>query len=87
MLPGVNTQQRHIGARNRVLVGARNQAKGATRLVLDQPRPAAALDAGQRRVQLRAEGVEGAKVGVDCFLSGVYGLARWGLWFGRRNAP
>jgi hypothetical protein len=75
VLPGVDAQQRNVGPGDRVLVGARHQAQGARRLVLDQPRPAAALDAGEGRVGLLAEGVEGAKVGVDRFLLGGGGVS------------
>jgi hypothetical protein len=73
VLPGVDAEQRSVGAADGVLVRARDDAEGAALLVLDQPRPAAALNACQRRVQLLAEGVEGAEVAVD------RALLRWGI--------
>ena len=91
VLPGVDAKQRHVRPRDGVLVGARHQAQGARRLVLDQPRPAAALDARERRVGLLAEGVEGAKIRVDGFLLGGSGrrLAGfvWGVGVLGRDVP
>lgn len=68
MLPRVDAHQGHQRAGDGVLVGARDDAEGAALLVLDQPRPAGALDAGQGGGDLLAEGLEGAEVLLDRFL-------------------
>ena len=65
VFPGIDTQQRHIVASNGILVGTRDDLQGASRLVLGQPGPAGALDAGQGRVDLGLEGVEAAEVALD----------------------
>jgi len=65
VLPRVDTQERSKVTGDGVLVRAGDNAEGAGGLVLDEPGPAAALDAGEGGVDLLAEGVEGAKVLVD----------------------
>ena len=72
VLPGVDAQQGDQVAGDGVLVGAGDQAQGAGLLVLGDPGPAAALDAGEGGVCLLHEGGEGAEVAVDRFL-----WARW----------
>lgn len=46
MLPGINTQEGYVGTRDGVLVSSSDDLESASRLVLDEPGPAAALDAG-----------------------------------------
>lgn len=65
MLPGVNAHQGNEVAGDGVLVGASDNAEGARGLVLDEPGPAGALDAGEGSVGLLLEVVEGAEVLVD----------------------
>lgn len=65
MLPGVDAQQGLEVARDGVLVRAGDEAERARGLVLDEPGPAGALDAGEGRVGLLLEGVERAEVFVD----------------------
>jgi hypothetical protein len=69
VLPGVDAEEGLEVAGDGVLVGARDEAQGAGRLVLDEPGPTGALDAGEGRVGLLLEGVEGAEVLVDGSLS------------------
>jgi hypothetical protein len=73
VLPGVDTQQGLEVAGDGVLVGAGDEAEGARGLVLDDPGPAAALDAGEGGVGLLAEVVEGAKVLGNGGLRGISG--------------
>lgn len=65
MLPGVDAHERHVVARDGVLVGAGDDLEGARGFVLDEPGPAAALDAGEGCVDLALEGLEGSEVTVD----------------------
>lgn len=65
VLPGVDAEQGLEVSGDGVLVGAGDEAEGARGLVLDQPGPAGALDAGEGGVGLLLEVVEGAKVLVD----------------------
>jgi hypothetical protein len=65
VLPGVDSQKRLQVAGDGVLVGASDEAEVSGRLVLDEPGPARALDAGEGSVGLLLEVVEGAKVLLD----------------------
>lgn len=65
VLPGVNAHQRLDVAGDWVPVGACDDAESARGLVLDEPGPAGALDAGEQGVGLLLEVVKGAKVFVD----------------------
>lgn len=65
VLPRVNAHQRLQVARHGVLVRAGDETEGAGCLVLDEPGPAGALDAGEGGVGLLLEVVEGAEVFVD----------------------
>lgn len=65
VLPRIDAQQRHPGAAHGVLVGARDDAEVAVRLVLGEPGPPAALDPGEGGVDMLAEGVDRAEVLVD----------------------
>lgn len=65
MLPGVDSQKRLQVAGDGVLVGASDEAEVSGRLVLDEPGPAGALDAGEGGVGLLLEVVEGGKVLLD----------------------
>lgn len=65
MLPGIDAQQRRVLAHNRVLVSIGPDLKQAGLVVLDEPRPPTALDAGERGVELGLEGGEVAVRGVD----------------------
>ena len=82
MLPGIDAQQGDQGAADGVLVGPGDETEGAALLILHQPRPAAALDAGKSSVCLLAEGLERAEVGVNRFLSTASRVSKrigWGL--------
>lgn len=68
MLPGVDAQQGDQVAGDGVLVRAGDEAEGARLLVLGDPGPAAALDAGEGGVGLLDEGGVGAEVTLDGFL-------------------
>lgn len=68
VLPGVDAQQGDQVAGDGVLVRAGDEAQRARLLVLDDPGPAAALDAGEGGVGLLDEGGVGAEVAVDGFL-------------------
>jgi hypothetical protein len=68
MLPHINTQQRHELAYNRVLDGICADQALAGLVVLGEPGPAAALDTGQRGVELGLEGGEVFVGGFDCCL-------------------
>lgn len=68
VLPGVDAQQGDQVAGDWVLVRAGDQAQGASLLVLGDPGPAAALDAGEGGVGLLDEGGVGAEVALDGFL-------------------
>jgi hypothetical protein len=75
MLPRINSQNRPELSHYRVLVRIRPNLDTSRLSVLDQPRPATALDARERRVELLLECVEAAVAVVD-------GLAQrtcWGL--------
>jgi hypothetical protein len=65
VLPGVDAEEGLKVAGDGVLVQAGDDTEGARGLVLDQPGPAGALDAGEGGVGLLLEGLEGAKVLVD----------------------
>lgn len=65
VLPGVDSQKRLQVAGDGVLVGASDEAEVSGRLVLDEPGPAGALDAGEGGVGLLLEVVEGGKVLLD----------------------
>lgn len=69
VLPSINAHQRLQVAANGVLVRAGDETEGAGGLVLDQPGPAGALDAGKSGVGLLLEVVEGAEVLLDGSLS------------------
>lgn len=84
VLPGVDTQQGDLVAGDGVLVGLGDDLQGAGLLVLDEPGPAAALDAGERGVDLGLQGAEGAEVLVDGGLELALGLAAAAL-AGRRQ--
>lgn len=71
VLPGVDAEQGLEVAGDGVLVGAGDEAEGARRLVLDEPGPAGALDAGESGVGLLLEVAKGTKVLVDGGLRGV----------------
>lgn len=68
VLPGVDAQQGDQVAGDGVLVRAGDQAQGARLLVLGDPGPAAALNAGEGGVGLLDEGRVGAEVALDGFL-------------------
>ena len=68
MLPGVDAEQRGEVADDGVLVRAGDDLQLAGGLVLGQPGPAAALDAGEGGVGLLDEGGVGAEVAVNSFL-------------------
>lgn len=65
MLPGIDTQQGNVLPHDRVLVRVGPDADLARLLVLDEPRPPAALDAGQGGVELLLELVVAAVDVVD----------------------
>ena len=65
VLPGVNAHQGLEVAGDGVLIGTGDDAESARGLVLDEPGPAGALDAGEHGVGLLLEVVKGAKVFVD----------------------
>ncbi len=65
MLPGINTEKGLELANDGVLVGVGADADLAGLLVLDQPGPAAALNTGQRGVELVLELIETTVGGVD----------------------
>ena len=67
MLPRINAQQRPELSHHRILVRVRLDPNRTGLRVLDQPRPAGALDAGQSGVELLLHGVEAAVGGVDGF--------------------
>lgn len=70
MLPSVDAQQRRELAHDGILVGVGADEDLSRLGVLDEPRPAAALDAGEGGVELVSEGGEGAVRGLDCGLWG-----------------
>ena len=87
MLPRINAQQRPELSHNRVLVRVGLDADGAGLGVLDQPRPAGALDAGEGGVHFGLEVVERAEVLVDALAQGAgWRLAAAG-GFGREVLP
>lgn len=65
MLPGINTEKGLVLANDGVLVRVGANADLARLLVLDQPGPAAALNTGQRGVELVLELIEATVGGVD----------------------
>jgi hypothetical protein len=65
VLPGVDAEEGLVVAGDGVLVGAGDETEGARGLVLDEPGPAGALDAGEGGVGLLLEVLEGAEVLVD----------------------
>lgn len=65
MLPSVDTHQRHVVTGYGILVGSGDNLESSGCLVLDEPGPPAALDAGQSRVDLALQGREGPEVAVD----------------------
>jgi len=65
VLPGVNTQNRTELTDDGVLVGIRPDLDSSSLRVLDQPRPAAALDTRKRSVELLLEGIKAAVAVVD----------------------
>lgn len=66
MLPRIDAQEGDKVASDGVLVGAGDERQLAIlRLVLGQPRPTGALDAGQRGVHLLDEGLERTELGRD----------------------
>ena len=67
MLPRINAQQRPELSHHRILIRVRLDPNSTGLRVLDQPRPAGALDAGQSGVELLLHGVEAAVGGVDGF--------------------
>lgn len=69
MLPSINPQQRLVLSYDRVLVRICADLDLSRLGVLDEPGPAAALDAGERGVEFGLEGGEGAVGGFDgCLL-------------------
>lgn len=72
MLPSINTQQRRVLSYNGVLVRIGADLDLAGLVVLNQPGPAAALDAGERGVKFGLEVGEGAVGGFDCCLFGFF---------------
>jgi len=68
VLPGINAQQRRELPDDRILVRVCADQHLARFVVFDEPGPAAALDAGQRGVELGFEGREVFVGGLDCCL-------------------
>lgn len=73
MLPGVNTQNGTELPDYRILVCVRLDLHAPCLRVLDEPGPAAALDASQGRIEPFLEGVEAAVAVVDGFGEGTRG--------------
>lgn len=65
VLPGVNSQKRLQVAGDGVLVGTSDETEVSGRLVLDEPGPARALNAGEGGVGLLLEVLKGTKVLLD----------------------
>lgn len=65
VFPSINAHKRNIVTDNRVLIHSSDDLKCAGGLVLDQPRPAAALDAGEGRVDLFLHVLKRTKVPLD----------------------
>lgn len=65
VLPGVDAEEGLVVAGDGVLVGAGDDGEVARGLVLDEPGPAGALDAGEGGVGLLLEVFKGAKVLLD----------------------
>ena len=65
VLPGVDAEEGLVVAGDGVLVGAGDDGEVARGLVLDEPGPAGALDAGEGGVGLLLEVFEGAEVLLD----------------------
>lgn len=72
VLPGVNAHEWLQVASDGVLVGTGDDAESARSLILDEPGPARALNAGEGSVGLLLEVVEGAEVLVNGSLTGFY---------------
>jgi hypothetical protein len=68
MLPSIDAQQRCVLSYDRVLVGIRADLDLAGFVVLNEPGPTAALDAGECSVEFGLEVGEGAVGGFDCCL-------------------
>lgn len=65
MFPRIDTQQRHMFPRHRVLVRQRHNLQLSRLLVLHEPAPSTPLDPRQRRIDDLLERVVGAPRGVD----------------------
>lgn len=87
MLPRVNAENGAELANDRVLVRVRLDADGVRLDVLDQPCPAAALDAGKGSVELLLEGIEAAVAGVDGLGEGARRRLAAALRLGRQVFP
>lgn len=65
MFPGIDTHERYVVAGYGVLVGSGDDLESTGRLVLDEPGPATALDAGQGSIDLTLQSLKGAEIAID----------------------
>lgn len=65
MLPGINSQQRHILPRHRVLIWQRHNLQLLRLLILHEPAPPAPLDASKRCIHHLLERIIVAPGGID----------------------
>lgn len=65
MLPGINSQQRHILPRHRVLIRQRNNLQLPRLLILHEPAPPTPLDTGKRCIDHLLERTVVAPGGID----------------------
>jgi hypothetical protein len=87
VLPRINTEDRTELSDNRVLVGIRPNLDSTRLRILDQPRPAAALNSRERSVELLLESVEAAVAVVDSSREGARGRLAAALVGGREVLP
>jgi hypothetical protein len=87
VLPGVDTEEGLKVAGDGVLVRSSNDGQSASVLVLDEPGPAGALDAGEGSIGLLLESLEGAKVLVDGSQKLALGLTTTALAVGSKVLP
>ena len=82
MLPRINTQQRPKLTNHSILIRVRLDADSASLCILDQPRPAGALDACERGVELLFQSIEATEAVVDgcCETAGGWITAAAGFW-------
>jgi len=87
MLPGIDAEKGAELADDGILVGIGPNLHTARLDILHQPRPAAALDAGERGVELVGEGGEAAVAVVDGLGEGATGRLAAALAGGRKVLP